>query len=58
MTPVLAHAGDWIVTIIIVAPLTAFFVVLGIRGLRDRRRGRRPQAGAAPTGASDSTSPS
>lgn len=44
MMPVIAHAGDWVSTIIILAPTFAVIAWLGLVRLRERR-GREEDSG-------------
>lgn len=39
MTPVLAHAGHWLVELMYVLPVLAIVVWISIRAIIDRRRG-------------------
>jgi len=43
MTPLLAHAGHWLVNVLYLAPLIIVLLVLGYQALRDRRRGTGPR---------------
>lgn len=39
MTPPLAHAGHWLISLSYFAPVVSFLVWLAIVQIRDRRRG-------------------
>ncbi len=39
MMPVIAHAGDWVSTIIILVPMFSLIAWLGLARLRERRGG-------------------
>jgi hypothetical protein len=45
MTPVVAHAGHWIESVVYLVPVAGFALWLVVVAVRDRRR-RRPEGGA------------
>lgn len=39
LSPVIAHAGDWISTIVFLAPIAAVAIWMGVQRVRERRQG-------------------
>jgi hypothetical protein len=48
--PLIAHAADWIESIVFGVPLIGFLAWLAIATVRDRRRGDGPEGPAASQG--------
>ena len=53
MTPLVAHAGHWLVETLYVMPVVVIVVWISVKALLDRRRERREGAPGPPPAATD-----